>query len=63
MSIGLLYVLSIPWYRDPAGVPGIWLGMPDWAAVAVLCYIAIACCNAFAWLLTDVPDHEEEDGQ
>ena len=54
--IALLYVLSIPWYRDSDAAPTVWLGLPDWVAVAVVCYVAVAICNALAWLLTDVPD-------
>ena len=42
---------------------GTLVGVPDWAAVALLCYTAIACCNALAWLLTEVPDDKGEGGQ
>ncbi len=38
------------------------LGLPDWVAVAVLCYVAAAVLNAAAWLLTDVPDASDGDG-
>ena len=58
--IALLYIASIPWYRAPDAAPALWLGLPDWVAVAVLCYVAAAVCNAVAWLLTDVPDDLEE---
>ena len=54
-----LYVISIPWYREAGQTPAIWLGLPDWVAVAVLCYVAAAACNALAWLVTDVPDEPE----
>ena len=57
--IGVLYAVSIPWYREADDTPAIWLGLPDWVAVAVLCYVAVAFCNALAWLLTDVPDEPE----
>lgn len=57
--IAVLYGVSIPWYRAPDPSPATWLGMPDWAAVAVLCYVAVAVCNSLAWLLTDVPDEPE----
>lgn len=53
--IGVLYVASIPWYRG-SGEPGRLLGLPDWVAVAMLCYAAVAVCNAVAWLLTEVRD-------
>lgn len=54
--IVLLYVVSVPWYRDETDPLRLWLGMPDWVTVAILCYVAVACVNALAWLLTDVPD-------
>ena len=59
--IALLYVVSIPWYRESGEQPEIWWGLPDWVTVAVLCYLAAAVCNAGAWLLTDMP--EEGDGE
>ena len=55
-AIGLLYVASIPWYRAPDQPFRLWLGLPDWVAVAVLCYVAVAILNAFAWLSTEIPD-------
>ncbi len=55
-AIGGLYLLSVPWYRESGSVPERWLGLPDWVAVAVLCYAAIALLNAVAWTLTDIPD-------
>ncbi len=53
--IGLLYVASIPWYRGDAPAERIF-GLPDWVAVAILCYAAAALLNAAAWLLTDIPE-------
>ncbi len=53
--IGLLYVASIPWYRGGAPAARIF-GLPDWVAVAILCYAAAAVLNAAAWLLTDIPE-------
>lgn len=60
-AIALLFAASIPWYRGDAPV-GRLLGLPDWVAVALLCYALAAVFNAVAWLLTDVPDstHERE---
>ncbi len=55
-AIVVLYALSIPWYRDPAQDVRIWLGLPDWVAVAVGCYVGVAVLNALAWLLTDFHD-------
>ena len=51
-----LYVLSIPWYRSAGAEAELWLGLPDWVAVALLCYVGAALLNSLAWLLTDVRD-------
>ncbi len=56
LAIALLYVLSIPWYRVPGSAPSLIFGLPDWVAVALGCYVAVALLNSVAWLLTDVPD-------
>ena len=61
LAIGALYVLSIPWYREPGTLPadgaaGGWLGLPDWAGIALGCYVAIAVLNSLAWMLTEVAD-------
>ncbi len=56
LVIAALYVLSIPWYRETDAEPAIWLGLPDWVAVALGCYVAVAVLNACAWLLTDIQD-------
>ncbi len=53
--IGLLYAASIPWYRGGAPAGRIF-GLPDWVAVAILCYAAAAILNSAAWLLTDIPE-------
>ncbi len=63
VGIGALYVLSIPWYREPGALPGGgasggWLGLPDWAATALACYVAVAVLNSVAWALTEVPEGE-----
>lgn len=55
-AIGALYVLSVPWYRPGGAEPEMWLGLPDWVAVAVLCYAAVAVLNSVAWALTDIPE-------
>lgn len=56
--IGALFVASVPWYRPASGgdPPGMLLGLPDWVAVALACYVAAAFLNAGAWLLTDLRD-------
>ena len=60
--IGLLYVASIPGYRASGELPGLLLGLPDWVAIALVCYAAAAVLNAVAWWLTDVPDPPEDPG-
>jgi hypothetical protein len=56
VSIVLLYVVSVPWYREADAPLRIWLGLPDWVTVALLCYVGVAIVNAVAWVVTDVPD-------
>lgn len=56
--IALLFVLSVPWYRETGARVGIVFGLPDWVAVALGCYIAVAFCNALAWLLAEVPEDD-----
>jgi len=57
-GIGGLYLLSVPWYRSGGETGGSVFGLPDWVAVAIGCYAAVAVLNAAAWLLTDI----DEDG-
>lgn len=52
-----LYVFSVPWYRAADAPLVLWLGLPDWVAVALLCYVGVAVLNGIAWLATEVPDH------
>lgn len=54
-----LYVVAVPWYRDPGGPLRIVWGLPDWVAVALGCYATIAILNAVAWLLTDITDSDD----
>jgi hypothetical protein len=61
LAIVLLYVASIPWYRRGGDAPGFIAGIPDWVAVAMACYVAVAVLNAWAWLLTDIPEDPEQD--
>ncbi|MDX1648937.1 MAG: hypothetical protein R3263_03700 [Myxococcota bacterium] len=61
LGIALLYGVSIPWYRRGGAEPEVWLGLPDWVAVALLCYAGVAVLNAAAWLLTDVPEARPGD--
>ena len=59
-GVGLLFAASIPWYRGDAP-PAKLFGLPDWVAVAILCYAAAAVLNSAAWLLTDIPDPVADD--
>ncbi len=59
VTIVALFAVSIPWYREAGDLPETVLGLPDWVAVALGCYVAIALLNCVAWLLTDVPDPGE----
>lgn len=61
-AIGVLYVVSVPWYRDDDAPLRVWFGLPDWVAVALGCYIGVAVLNAIAWWLTDVPEGEAQPG-
>lgn len=56
--IAVLYALSIPWYRSGDAPLRVWLGMPDWVAVALLCYVGVAIANACAWHLLDLDEDE-----
>ena len=58
IAIGVLFVLSIPWYRG-GGETSRWLGLPDWVAVALVCYSVVAVLNAVAWLLTEISDGDD----
>lgn len=58
--IVLLYVISVPWYRESGVAPALVLGLPDWVAVALGCYVGVAILNSLAWLLTDVRDPDED---
>ena len=32
------------------------MGLPDWVALALLCYVAVAVLNSIAWRMTEVVD-------
>jgi hypothetical protein len=59
-AIAVLYLVSVPWYRPSGAHPEIVFGLPDWVAVALGCYLAVAVLNSLAWLLTEVPDREPD---
>jgi len=55
-AIAALFVVSIPWYRESGAEPALWLGLPDWVAVALVCYVGVALLNAWAWLADGIDD-------
>jgi len=59
LAIAALYLASIPWYRDPEAEVRVIGGLPDWVAVALGCYVAVAVLNALAWWRTEVSDDED----
>jgi hypothetical protein len=61
--IALLYLVSVPWYRDAEAPLRLWLGLPDWVAVALLCYVGVAMANAVAWIVSDVSDDADDPDQ
>ena len=50
--ITILYLISVPWYREADASLRIWLGLPDWVAVALVCYVGVAILNAIAWTVS-----------
>ena len=54
-AIGILYLASVPWYRETGAPVEPVFGLPDWVAVALGCYVGVAVLNCFAWLLADMP--------
>ena len=56
--IGLLLVVSVPWYRPTGAAFTLVWGLPDWVAVALGCYAAVAVLNSAAWLLSEIEDDE-----
>ena len=61
IAIGVLYLLSVPRYRQTgSAVTFIW-GLPDWVALALACYVGVAILNCAAWLLTEMPEVESKE--
>ena len=59
--ITVLYIVAVPWYREPGGELHLIWGLPDWVAVALGCYASVAILNSLAWLLTEIEDPEDSD--
>jgi len=60
-AVVVLYVLSVPWYRETGDPVALWGGLPDWVAIALGCYVASAVLNSIAWLLGEVRDDLPEE--
>ena len=60
LVIALLYVISVPWYRQTDEPLRLWLGLPDWVTFALLCYVGVAFVNALAWTVADVSDDSND---
>ncbi|MDE0885141.1 MAG: hypothetical protein OSB70_06375 [Myxococcota bacterium] len=54
--IAVLYLFSVPWYRADDQPLKLLFGLPDWVAVAVICYGLVAILNSLAWARTVVDD-------
>ncbi len=63
VMMGVLFVASVPWYRETGDPVTLIWGLPDWVAVALGCYVGVAVLNSVAWLLSDVVDPEPGDHQ
>lgn len=61
-AIAALYLFAVPWYRADDQPLRLVLGLPDWVAVAVLCYALVAVLNSAVWLQTRVDDHGPIEG-
>ena len=59
--IAILYVISVPWYREPGDPLRIWFGLPDWVATALLCYVAVAVLNGIAWWMAEIHDEPADE--
>ena len=57
--LALLYVVSIPWYRESEAPAPLWLGLPDWVTLALLCYAAAALLNFWLWRRTGLDEGDE----
>ena len=62
LCMGILFVVSIPWYRDTGAPVSLIGGFPDWVAVALACYVGVAVLNSLAWLLSEFEDEVPPGG-
>ncbi len=49
LLIAALYAMSIPWWWM-GGEPSVWLGMPSWALLSLLCAFGASSVVAYAAL-------------
>ena len=54
--VAVLFCLSVPWYRSDDQPLRLLFGVPDWVAVAVICYVLVAVLNSLAWMRTGIDD-------
>jgi hypothetical protein len=55
----VLFGLSIPWYLPSGSVPPLWLGLPYWVVISLVCCVLIAGLNVIA-IYKSWPDDENE---
>lgn len=55
----VLFALSIPWYLPSGSVPPLWLGLPYWVVISLVCCVLIAGLNVIA-IYKSWPDDENE---
>ncbi|KEI72379.1 hypothetical protein [Endozoicomonas elysicola] len=50
-SLPILLAISVPWYREKEDnrIYSLFEGLPDWVAVALICYALIPLINIFIW--------------
>ena len=58
LVLGLLLVISIPWYWKGEGVEPVLLGMPAWAFFSYALSALFACCTAW-FILYRWPEDDE----
>jgi len=59
--IGLLFVLSVPWYLPSDRPVALWFGLPYWVVISLSFSFAIAVFTA--WVVARYWSDEQSDGQ
>ncbi|WP_157674211.1 hypothetical protein [Endozoicomonas ascidiicola] len=62
LLLPILLIISVPWYRDTDANTDAsqQSGMPDWALIAILCYLALSIISASIWLFFP-PESSRDD--